>query len=410
MPKKRLADFITAKFYKWRVKRRGRVFVADGRSNTPSLGRHSLDTDDYNTALESLKKLDLLCAIKQGKALPQEATVPAKTLTLAEGYALYKDHVARPKIVGGAKPTTSKRYRAVFDKFVEFATSEGLQFWNEVTRKVLEAYAAHLDDEGYAYATEYLELTTLKQAMKWFVESDLLPAQCLIKLPVSKPHGTTTYCYRVEEFVAMVELCKANPELAWLHDVIVGLGCTGLRISELAALRWSDIDFENNVIRIADESALAHKTTKERVRRTKTGRSRSFPIFSDLRTVLEKMRRNSDGMIFHGPRGGALKPDTVRRILIRDVLTPLAKRFPKPADEPLGFVDGRLHSCRHYFCSVCARSVTEQVAMSWLGHSSSKMLRHYFHLHSSEAQHQMKKLDFFGLHGPNSGAGQSQSE
>ena len=83
-------------------------------------------------------------------------------------------------------------------------------------------------------------------------------------------------------------------------------------------------------------------------------------------------------MIFHGPRGGALKPDTVRRILIRDVLTPLAKRFPKPADEPLGFVDGSLHSCRHNFCSVCARSVTEQVAMSWLGHSSSKMLRYYF--------------------------------
>lgn len=410
MPKKRLAEFITARFYRWRVKRRGRIFVADGRSNIPALGRHSLDTDNYTIALEALTKLDLLCAIQNGKASPHEAIAPVKTLALLEGSRRYQEHVARPKIVGGAKAKTSKRYRAVFDKFIEFATSEGIQFWNEVTRKVLEAYAAYLDDEGYAYATEYLELTTLKQAVKWFVESDHLPAQCLIKLPVSKPHGTTTYCYRVEEFVAMVELCKANPELVWLHDVIVGLGCTGLRISELAALRWTDIDFENNLIRIADESALAHKTTKERVRQTKTGRSRSFPIFSILRTVLENMRRNSDGMIFHGPRGGALKPDTVRRILIRDVLTPLAKRFPKPADEPLGFVDGRLHSCRHYFCSVCARSVTEQVAMSWLGHSSSKMLRYYFHLHSSEAQHQMKKLDFFGSHGPNSGTGQSQSE
>ena len=233
--------------------------------------------------------------------------------------------MARPKIVGGAKPTTSKRYRPVFDKFIEFATSEGIQFWNEVTRKVLEAYAAHLDDEGYAYATEYLELTTLKQAVKWFVESDLLPAQCLIKLPVSKPHGTTTYCYRVEEFVAMVEHCKANPELVWLHDVIVGLGCTGLRIRELAALRWTDIDFENNLIRIADESALAHKTTKERVRQTKSGRSRSFPIFSILRTVLENMRRNSDGMIFHGPRGGVLKPDT---IFVRSALSASPNKSP----------------------------------------------------------------------------------
>ncbi|TXT16676.1 MAG: integrase family protein [Planctomycetota bacterium] len=201
-----------------------------------------------------------------------------------------------------------------------------------MTRKILEAYAAHLDDEGYAYATEYFGFTTLKQAVKWFVESDLLPAQCLIKLPVRKPHGTTTY-----------------PELARLHDVIVGLGCTGLRISELAALRRTDIDFVNNLIRIADETDLTHRTTTEQDRQTKTGRSRSFQISSELQTVLENILRHTDGRVFHGPHGGALKPDTVRRLLIRDVLTPLAKRFPKPDAEPIGFVDGRLHSFRHYF-------------------------------------------------------------
>ena len=110
------------------MKRRGRVFVADGRSNAPPLGRFSLDTDNYTEAIESLTKLDLLCAIKRGKATPQEASVPDKTLTLANGSQLYQAHVARPKIVGGAKPKTIKRYRAVFNKFVDFATSEGLQF------------------------------------------------------------------------------------------------------------------------------------------------------------------------------------------------------------------------------------------------------------------------------------------
>jgi integrase len=409
MPKKRNSELVKARYADWRLKRRGRVFVADGRSNNPPLGRHSLDTDDYNEALEALTQLDLFCAIKQGKALRQEVTMPTKSLTLADGSKLYQSHVARPKIVGGANAKTIKRYRAVFDKFLKFAASQGLKFWNDVTRSVLEEYAAYLDDEGYAYATEYLELITLKQAMKWFVEADLLPSQCLFRLPVSKPHGTSTYCYRIEEFVAIVEFCKANPELTWLHDVVVGLGCTGLRISELASLRRSDIDFENNLIRIVDETALAHRMAKGQARQTKTKRSRSFPIVSELKTVLENMRQHPDGMVFHGPRGGKLKPDTVRRILIRDVLTPLAKRFPKPEGEPIGFADGRLHSFRHYFCSVCARSVTEQVAMNWLGHSSSRMLRRYFHLYSSEAQHQMKKLDFFGSLGPTSGSGQSES-
>lgn len=134
MPKKRLAEFITARFYKWRIKRRGRVFVADGRSNTPSLGRHSLDTDDYEAAVDALTKLDLLCAIKQGKASPHEVSNEPKTLTLEEGRQRYEKFVARPAILQGAKPTTIKRYKPVFDKFLAFAVTEEIRYWNVVYR------------------------------------------------------------------------------------------------------------------------------------------------------------------------------------------------------------------------------------------------------------------------------------
>ncbi len=409
MPKKRIADLVRCKYFEWRVKRRGRTFVADGRSNQPAQGRYSLDADNLPAARQALEKLDLLCAIRMGKASPQEVTQEHKTLTLAEGSRRYQEHVARPSIVGGARSNTRKRYRAVFDKFLKFTAAEGLQYWNQITRNTLESYAAFLDDDGYAYATEYLELTTLKQAMKWFVESDLLPATCLFRLPISKPQGTTTYCWRPEEVVAIIQHCHQRDDLHWLWRVVVGLTCTGLRISELAALRWSDIDFDQNVIRITDETAFSRKSTGSKIRQTKTGRSRTFPIVGELRRVLDQVPRHSDGIVYHGPLGGALKPDTVRRILVRDVLTPLEKRFPKPIGAPVAFSDGRLHSFRHYFCSVCARSVSEQVAMNWLGHSSSKMLRHYFHLHDREAQTQMRKLDFFGVTGATSAPGQSSS-
>ena len=67
------------------------------------------------------------------------------------------------------------------------------------------------------------------------------------------------------------------------------------------------------------------------------------------------------------------------------------------ADDEIGFKDGRLHSCRHYFCSTCANNgVPEQVLMEWLGHQSSAMVRHYYHLHDEEAQRQMQKLKFLG--------------
>ena len=58
---------------------------------------------------------------------------------------------------------------------------------------------------------------------------------------------------------------------------------------------------------------------------------------------------------------------------------------------------GRLHSFRHYFCSLAAQAGTaEHTVMSWLGHSSSKMVRHYFHLHDDESRRQMKRIDVLG--------------
>jgi site-specific recombinase XerD len=192
----------------------------------------------------------------------------------------------------------------VFDKFEAFARGEGVSSWNQVTRRTLEAYAAHLDDQDYAYATEYLELTTLKQVMKWLVEEKHLPGCCLVQLPLAKPQGTTTYCWRPEEVQAMVHHCRREADLQWLADVITALACTGLRISELASLRWSDIDRDNNLVRLTDESTRGRRPAGTQARQTKSGRSRAFRSHADLQRVLDGLTRSADGRVFHGPRGG----------------------------------------------------------------------------------------------------------
>ena len=40
----------------------------------------------------------------------------------------------------------------------------------------------------------------------------------------------------------MVEFCENRRDLVWMKNVIIALSRTGLRISELAGLRWTDID------------------------------------------------------------------------------------------------------------------------------------------------------------------------
>ena len=399
MPRKREKERIVCDHFVWLLGQRGGVYMADGRSNTPPLGRHSLGTKDNQQALVALRRLDLVKAVEVGKAdRVLLETPPTEMLELEAGWQLYRAYVSRSRVAGGAKQNTTKRYRAVFGKFIPFACGRGITAWNLVNRATLEAYAAWLNEKEYAYATQYLELVTLKQAVKWLVENEHVPADCIIVgLTMRKPVGSDTYCWSVEEVASIVAYCEKLTDLNWLGRVVIALACTGLRISELAALRWNDIDFESNMISITDETTFAHRRRRRKSRETKNSRSRSFPIFGRLGDVLRGLPQQDSGVIFRGPRGGVLKPDTVRRILIRDVLTKLVGKFPTPKEE-IGFADGRLHSFRHYFCSYCANAGTpERVVMAWLGQQSSRMVQHYYHLHDEEAQRQMKRLNFISV-------------
>jgi site-specific recombinase XerC len=317
MPARRKHERVLSRFFPWVLGRRNGVYFADGRSGGINLGRHSLGTRDRAEARRALDRLDAVKAVEHGRAPRSvlEETSTEELVTLEEGRELYLKHVNRPAVVGGAGGTTAKRYRAVLDKFVTFAREQGVSHWQAVSKQLAEAYAAWLDDKGYKYATEYLELTVLKQVVKHLVREHNLPASCLLELPLRKPRGTSTYCYTRAEVAAMLEHCAAMPGLEWLGRVIVALIHTGLRIGELAELRWVDLDEELALLRLTDSRYRGNRQQQAERRMLKSHRDRSLPVHGELRKVLAAMARQPDGRVFHGPFGGRLKPDTVRNDL-----------------------------------------------------------------------------------------------
>jgi integrase len=353
MPRKRSAEKVVCQYFTWILRCRKGVWYADGRSGNPAdLGRYTLGTRDEEEARRALVELDKAAAARAGiVAEPVAKPDPSKAISLDEGRQLYLDHVARPRALRGARPSSQKRYRAVLDKFVPFAKRRGTASWNDVSAATLEAYLTHLHRDEYADRTLSVEGNTIKQVVRWLAKAGHLPADSRIDLPVPKPTGTNTYCWRRAEVEAIVSYCRNDTELDWLGHVIIALATTGLRIGELAALRHSDVDFDAELIHVRDES-MSHKA--DGARTTKSGLSRAVPIHPSLHPVLSTLPRLKDGRLFHGPRGGRLKPDTVRRIFVTEVLKPLEGKFPK-ADGTTGFIDGRLHSFRHFFVSQCVQ-------------------------------------------------------
>jgi integrase len=395
MPRKPKNPSIMCEFFTWNLFQRDRVYYADGRRGRFNLGKQSLNTRDYGEAVENLRQLDRQIAIRRGLVAPS-VLESAGDVSMPQGWDSYLAHCQRPEVVGGVSPGTVNRYRSVRDKHVAFCGRQDIMFWHQINRANVEGYAKWLEKERYFPRTLYLELTLIKSVVLWLIDEGLVPPTCKLRLELAKPQGTDTYCYTRDQVAAMVSLCRSMPALTWLGDVLVALTCTGLRISELASLRWSDVDMTVRTIRLTDERASARRSHMGSARRTKGRRDRTLPIHPDLYNVLVPMIRHRDGRIFHGPRGGLLKPDTVRLIFIEEVLTPLKENYPTPAGE-IGFEHGRIHSFRHFFCSQAfLGGAAEADIRDWLGYADSKMVAHYRHLSAADSQRKMSQIDFLG--------------
>jgi integrase len=127
------------------------------------------------------------------------------------------------------------------------------------------------------------------------IDAGHLPESARFSLKLQRPQGTDTYCYTQEQVSAMIGHCRRRQKLHWMANVIAALSFAGLRISELASFRLSDVDFGSNNINLTDERGSSRRKKIGTVRTTKGRRSRVLPINPRLRQVLIDLPRQSTG-------------------------------------------------------------------------------------------------------------------
>ena len=388
---------VSCEFFNWNLFRRDGVYYADGRMNSPSLGKHSLGTRDQENARAALRELDHRIAVQKKKAQPRLSST-SHGILISEGWERYLNYVARPDVLGGAGASTSKRYRAVRAKHEQFCVKNGILIWDKVGKPEVMSYGAHLKKSDYADATIYLECNSLKQIIKWLIyEEKVLPESNRVRLALRRSHQSNTYCYSREQIQAMIKLCGQSLELKWLAEIIIALATTGMRIGELADLRWTDIDMMTGIITLQDNRHSGRHAKAGAVRTLKGRRSRRIPIHKHLHTILHRLNPRPDGRVFGMPRGGPLLPNSLCKMFIRDVIDALKGRFPTPKEE-IGFAAGRIHSFRHAFVSQAfLDGASEGEIREWVGHTNSRIVERYRHLRNEDARLKMDKINFLGM-------------
>jgi len=278
------------------------------------------------------------------------------------------------------KPAVIRGYEADLRRYV--LPDLGAQRLAALRRADLQALVDRLVAAGHSASKVHNVLMPVRVLCRYAIERDELLVNPTTNLRLPVANGQRERVASPQEAAALIEALPEDDRALW------STACyAGLRRGELRALRWSDVDLEENVIRVErgwDErdGAIEPKSRKGR---------RTVPIAEPLRLVLleHKARtgRRRDDFVFGRRADAPFTPTHVRKRALRAWAAAAVGSFIRGESgdlEPIG-----LHELRHSYVPLMhdAGFSLERIG-DYAGHSSSYMVDRYRHLldgHEREA-------------------------
>lgn len=256
-------------------------------------------------------------------------------------------------------PKTAQAFENAWRKLLDHKKVENI---TEITPALLDNLAVELKAQQKNKQTSAginRSIRALKTAMRKAEFWDLIPPQNWRKVSKFRENKGRVEFHTPGEINKILEKFNGNWQL------VVLLACrAGLRRGEIAALKWADIDFENNQIYIAPN---------------KTEKHRYVPISADLRKALLSAKTDTTFVVNVG--------DNKKRAS-KDFLTAYYSKVTKS----LPF-NCNMHKLRHTFASHLVQAGVDLYRVSkLLGHSSIEMTEIYAHLAPQDLASAVKKL------------------
>jgi integrase len=330
-------------------------------------------------------------AIEAGERERREQGVAFRELA-----AEWLDHLERER---GAKPSTLSDYRYML---AEPGTPHrrgkgkspglvlaafGVRPAAKITTREVSAFLRRLDESGVSPRTVNKHRQLLSAIFNYGRRED---THSLAAKPVEattkrrEPPPAVLDFYEPEEIEALAKAAgggghrgpqPANlepDEIAWRAredaqdaELFRLAAYTGLRLGELLALRWEDIDFDTRRM-------VVHRAVSAGVEGpTKSWQARFLPLADPAAEALTRLQARGDytsreDYVFCSRLGRRLDPSAVR------------KRF-KRARDAAGLRALRFHALRHAAGSLVARHADARFVQDFLGHSRITTTERYMH-------------------------------
>jgi site-specific recombinase XerD len=270
--------------------------------------------------------------------------------TLSDAQKLYADHLK----TNGKAQATVVAYTKDIEQLVEFTGKRGKNNVDEVLSQDIEDFKELLKKQRYTGKSISRKINSIKSFFRFLITEGFIhenPADIIShpKLDQSLPRVLSRIEYR-----ALRDACRGDSRMAAVVELLLQ---TGMRISELAALQMSDVDFERNVIFVeAQNSREARK-----VPLNEAGKKA-------LLDYLDVRPRAKEKTLF--------LTKTCRPFLVRNIRTALDRYF-----RLAGIKNAKVNDLRHTFIVEQLKAGTPLVYVSQLvGHKRLTTTEKYLEL------------------------------
>ncbi len=285
------------------------------------------------------------------------------------------------------KESTLSRYKTIIDKHI--FPLLGQYDISEISTDIIQQYINELICSGYSNKTASDILTVIKSIFK-YATCKGFEHNCDLGIVNLKSQKSDIQTLTLFEQKKLCDYLMANIDNR-NFGILLCL-YTGIRIGELCALKWSDIDIREKVLKIdktmlrIQDNCLSRKERKTKVVITSPKSEdsvRMIPIPNFLFTIILKQKRNPNAYILTGESNWFLEPRNMQY-------------YFKTVLKKCGIRDVKFHILRHTFATRCVENGFEIKSLSEiLGHSSIKItLDRYVHSSIELKRKNMERMNF----------------